>query len=64
MKIRRDDIEEEDDFDTFMKHRKELEKKGLLVTEPSKTEDGNEEEKYCHVFFFGRFLLRLNMFIQ
>ena len=30
-KARRDDIEDEDDLDTFLKYRKELEQKGLLI---------------------------------
>lgn len=47
-KVRRDDIEEEDDMESFLKHRKELEEKGLLSTSEEigkKSEEDEEDEE-------------------
>lgn len=42
MKARRDDIEDEDDFDTFMKYKAELdEKEGVAVS----AEDGDSDKE-------------------
>ena len=48
-KIRRDDIEDEDDFDTFIKYRKELEAKGLLISETTTadSDDDRDSESYA-----------------
>lgn len=47
MQQRRDDFEDEDDFDTFMKHKKELEAKGLLLqvaTNPNDDDYNSDQE--------------------